>query len=335
MNSFTMTQFDILLLEEAFKKVEHPRTDSFSKHKQPLTSCRCINLPVCLSSLRRWWWDDQLYHTGFTDYDVLYFSGSVKGVSPPSPLYRRPVIGIWSHMSFKVIVLFLNSEPWSINAYLTNSFLNRRTDSSGDFTILSQMITWFKGFASDSYSATTNTNNCFKFQWKAGERSALRSKLSSARSTPPWFRNDFNVFNRSVRTSGCPKCKYVLTADRVANTSRTVSPKKMTAFNRTQMLCIFQMLPTGPLILDLLLLIEVEIDSPISNLAGWKLRTNTCKPMVAWTKMNTHVNDWSLEAVSSQTTPCQNGEHSISCPLRSSYVWTDLGDRCCCCWSTK
>jgi hypothetical protein len=32
-------------------------------------------------------------------------------------------------------------------------------------------ITWFSGLALDSYSATTKTKSCLRFQWKAGRRS--------------------------------------------------------------------------------------------------------------------------------------------------------------------
>jgi hypothetical protein len=41
---------------------------------------------------------------------------------------------------------YLNSAPWSINAYFTNSLLYLNTASSADFTILSHIITWLRGW---------------------------------------------------------------------------------------------------------------------------------------------------------------------------------------------
>lgn len=135
---------------------------------------------------------------------------------------------------------YLSSEPWSIKAYFTNSSLIIKLAASFDWIILSHIIIWFNVYRChyewqltivhckhftlilDSYSATTKTKSCFKFQWKAGRKSvrnnnhsillryrpstlivkhwpATKSKLIRARSTPPWFRLYFMIDQYSFR----------------------------------------------------------------------------------------------------------------------------------------
>ena len=141
-------------------------------------------------------------------YFNTYFAGNVNWLPTRSWMYILPVNGIWSHCSFSVIVLFLSSLPWSMSAYLTLCLLNRTCASSTDCIMESQITTWFNLFRLVSYSATTYTNNCFKFQWKAGRKSASKSSSRTARSCPPWFRSVFRLDMRKVFICVADSCKW-------------------------------------------------------------------------------------------------------------------------------